>query len=135
MVRSAPIMYTLITIFYISLLAIILMVVFKRHEIKTGKQSIFSRLGQGSDHVFHAIFSGTRKGISYINKHTFIAVAQWITFHILVRVRKVYVEVKHKALENPHGKSMIDAVRGRGEVKNHGASFYLRKIAEKGTTK
>ena len=107
------------------------MVVFKRHEVKTGKASIFSRLGQGSDHIFLAIFSNVRKVLSYVNKHTFIAVAQWLTFHVLVRVRKVYVEIKHKALENPHGKHMLDAVRGRGEVKNHGASFYLRKIAEK----
>lgn len=88
-------------------------------------------MGKKSDHIFHAFFSGISKSISYVNKHTFIAVAQWITFHILVRVRKVYVEVKHQTLANPHGKKMIDAVRGRGEVKDHGASFYLRKIAEK----
>ena len=127
----ALIMYTLITIFYLSFIAMAIMVVFKRHEIKTGKPSFFSRLGKESDHVFHAIFNATRKGISYINKHTLIAVAQWMTYHVLVRVRKVYVEVKHKALANPHGKRMIDAVRGRGEIKTHGASFYLRKIAEK----
>jgi len=125
-------MYTLISIFYISLLGMIIMVLFKRHEVKTDKPSLISRLGQGSDHVFHALFGAVGKGISYINKHTFIAVAQWMTFHVLVRVRKVYVEVKHQALANPHGKKMIDAVRGRGEVRDHGASFYLRKIAEKG---
>jgi hypothetical protein len=128
-------MYTLITIFYLSFIAMAIMVVFKRQEIKTGKPSIFSRMGQGSDHIFHAIFVGVGKGISYINKHTFIAVAQWMTYHVLVRVRKVYVEIKHHALANPHGKRMIDAIRGRGEIKTHGASFYLRKIAEKGNVK
>jgi len=124
-------MYTLITIFYISLLGIILMILFKRHEVTSGKQSIFSRLGRGSDHIFQVFFTGISEGISYINKHTFIAVAQWLTFHVLVRVRKVYVEIKHRALENPHGRRMMDAIRGRGEIKDHGASFYLRKIAEK----
>jgi hypothetical protein len=125
-------MYTLIIIFYVALLGIIAMIVFKRHEVKTGKQSIFSKLGAGSDHIFHAVFDAVRMSISYINKHTFIALAQWITFHVLVHTRKVYVEVKHRTLANPHGKRMIDAVRGRGEVKDHGASFYLRKISEKG---
>ena len=109
----------------------VLRVWLKRHEVKTSKPSLVSRLGQGSDHIFQAIFSGISKGISYINKHTFIAVAQWLTYHVLVRIRKVYVEIKHHALKNPHGKKMIDAVRGRGEVSAHGASFYLRKIGEK----
>ena len=124
-------MYTLITIFYLSLIGIISMVLFKHHEIKTGKPSLPSRLGKGADHIFQTIFGSVKKSISYINKHTFIAVAQWMTYHVLVRIRKVYVEIKHHALANPHGKRMIDAVRGRGEVKDHGASFYLRKIAEK----
>jgi hypothetical protein len=124
-------MYFLITIFYLSFFGIIIMILFKRHEVKTAKPSIISRLGQGSDHIFHALFSGVGRVISYINKHTFIAIAQWVTFHILVRVRKVYVEIKHHTISNPHGKRMIDAVRGRGEVKDHGASFYLRKIRQK----
>jgi len=41
----------------------------------------------------------------------------------------VYVELKHLFMQNPHGKRMIDAVRGRGEVKHHGASFYLKMIS------
>jgi hypothetical protein len=128
-------MYTLITLFYISLIGIIVMIVSKRHEVRTGKASLISRLGRGSDDFFHTIFSSVHHAISYFNKHTFIAVAQWITFHILVHVRKIYVEIKHRMLANPHGKRMIDAVRGRGEIKDHGASFYLRKIGEKGDKK
>jgi hypothetical protein len=123
-------MYTLITIFYLSLIGIIAMILWKRHELKTGHPSLVSRLGQGSDHIFHAFFSGIRQGISYINKHTFIALAQWMAFHALVPVRKVYVEIKHKALTNPHGKKVLDAVRGKGEITSHGASFYLRNIAK-----
>ena len=124
-------MYTLITLFYISLFGIIVMILTKSRELKTGKPSIFSSMGKGSDTFFQKIFNLIQKGISYINKHTFIALAQWITFHVLVRIRKIYVEIKHKALMNPHGKKMIDAVRGRGEIRDHGASFYLRKIAQK----
>ena len=124
-------MYTLISIFYISLFGIILMVLLKRHEVKSGHPTIVSRLGKGSDDFFHAIFSSVGKFFSYINKHTFIALGHWIAFHVLVRIRKVYVDVKARALEHPQGKKMLDAVRGRGEVKDHGASFYLRRIAEK----
>ncbi len=122
-------MYTLITIFYVSLIAIILMIALKRHEVKTGNASLVSRLGKGSDDIFHAIFGAVRLTISYINKHTFIAIAQWIAFHVLLHIRKAYVEVKHRALINPHSKKVIDAVRGRGEVKHEGASFYLRRIS------
>ena len=123
-------MYTIIAIFYASLIGIIVMILLKRREVKTGHPSIVSRMGQGSDHVFHAFFSGIHQGLSYINKHTFIALAQWMAFRALVPVRKVYIEVKHKALTNPHSKKVVDAVRGRSAVTPHGASFYLRKIAK-----
>ena len=106
------------------------MILLKRREVYSGHQSIVSKIGSGSDHFFHAIFSRIHRFISYINKHTFIALAQWVIFHVLLRMRKVYVEIKHHAVNNPHGKKMIDAVRGRGEVKNHGASFYLRRISQ-----
>lgn len=124
-------MYTLITIFGISFVSIILMVLLKRHEIKSGHPTIISRLGRGSDNFFHKIFGIVRNALSYINKHTFVALAHWVAFHILVHVRKVYVQIKSSFLANPQGKKMLDAVRGRGEVKDHGASFYLRRISEK----
>ncbi len=122
-------MYTLISLFYGSFLFIIFMLLLKRHELKTGRPTIVSRLGRGSDHIFHAIFNAVGGAFSYINKHTFIAVAQWVAFHILVHIRNVYVELKHRTLSNPHGKKIIDAVRGRGEVRKEGASFYLRRIS------
>jgi len=106
------------------------MVLFKRNEVKTGKQSIVSKIGAGSDHFFTLVFDTIKKWISFINKHTFIALAHVIAYHVLLRVRHVYVEGKHQVLKNPHGKKLIDAVRGKGEVSNHGASFYLRRISE-----
>lgn len=124
-------MYTTIIIFYISAIIIVSMILLKRHEIVSGKPSIISRLGSGSDHIFHDIFIKVKKAGSYINKHTFIALTHWIAFHILVHIRKVYVQIKASFLANPQGKKMLDAVRGRGEIKNHGASFYLRRISEK----
>ena len=105
------------------------MILLKRREVTTGEQSFISKLGEGSDHIFAAIFRGIRRCISYINKHTFIALAQWVAFHVLVRVRKIYVEIKHQALQNTHSKKVIDMVRGKGEIKKHGASFYLRRIS------
>lgn len=130
MVRHSVIMYTTITIFYISLVGIIVLILLKRREVATGRQSCISKFGERTDHIFSALFRAIRQGISYINKHTFIALAQWIAFHILVHVRKVYVEIKHLWLKNAHTKKVLDMVRGKGEVKNHGASFYLRRISE-----
>ncbi len=124
-------MYTLIIIFYVSILAMLTMVLLKRRETKTGKQSLVSRLGKGTDHVFHFIFSAGRKGVSYLNRKTFMAIMHWIAYHTLYSIRKVYVELKHRALADPYGKKLIDAVRGRGEIRDHGASFYLRRISDK----
>jgi len=123
-------MYTLIALFYAALVAMAVMVVSKRHEVKTGKPSVLSRLGQGSDHFFQVIFTSVGQTISYINKHTFIALAQWLAIHVLKYIRGWYVELKHKFISTPQGKKMMDAVRGRGQVKDHGASFYLRRIGE-----
>ncbi len=124
-------MYTLITIFYASLLGIVLMLLLKRREMKTGKPSVLSRLGRGTDDLFAGFFGAIRAAVSYVNKHTFIAIAHWVAYHVLLRIRNVYVEIKHRFLSNPHGKKVIDAVRGRGEVTDHGASFYLRRIGDK----
>ncbi len=122
-------MYTLITIFYVSLVGIVVMLLLKRREAHTGHPSLVSRFGQGTDHIFTAFFGGIGRVASYVNRHTFIALAQWIAFHVLVHMRKVYVEVKHQALANTHSKKVIDMVRGKGEVKKHGASFYLKRLS------
>ena len=122
-------MYTLIIIFYGSLLGMVIMLVLKARESKSGKPSIISRMGRGLDSLFHTIFGAVGAAISFINKHTFIALAQWVAFHILVHIRKLYVELKHRALSNPHSRKVVDAVRGRSEVKKEGASFYLKRIS------
>ena len=122
-------MYTTITIFYVSLIGIIVLILLKRREVLTGHRSLASKLGEGSDHIFAAFFRGVRRWISYINRHTFIALAQWVAFHILVHVRKVYVEIKHLWLQNTHTRKVLDMVRGKGEIKKHGVSFYLRRIS------
>lgn len=123
-------MYTLITIFYASLLGIILMIVLKRREVLTSKASIVSRVGAGTDHLFQAVFSSVNRTVSYVNKHTFIALAHIIAFYVLKNIRLVYVELKHRFISTSSGKKLIDAVRGRGEVSDHGASFYLRRISK-----
>lgn len=122
-------MYTLISIFYISLLAMAAMVLFKRREVMTGRASVVSRVGSGSDHIFHAIFAAVRKGASYFNRRTAVALMHLAAYHILLRARKIYVEAKARTLAHPSGKKILDAVRGRGEVRDHGASFYLRRIS------
>ncbi|MDE2037899.1 MAG: hypothetical protein KGI69_01580 [Patescibacteria group bacterium] len=121
--------YALIAVFYASLLGMAAMVLLKRREVRTGRPSLVSRLGAGSDHFFQEAHASFRKGISYVNRRTFAALAHLAAFHVLLRVRKVYVGLKHSFISTPHGKKLIDAVRGRGEVRDHGASFYLRHIA------
>lgn len=122
-------MYTLISIFYISLLGMTAMVLFKRREVLTGQASVVSRVGAGSDHIFHAIFAAVRKALGYLNRRTAVALMHWLAYQILLRARKVYVEAKARTLAHPSGKKILDAVRGRGEVRDHGASFYLRRIS------
>lgn len=122
-------MYFAIALFYISCIGIVAMVLLKRHEVKSGHANIVSRLGRRTDAFFVRIYNVINSGVSRLDKHTFIGMAQWVAYHVLVHVRNVYVEIKHKALVNPHGRKVIDAVRGRGEVRNHGASFYLRRIS------
>lgn len=107
------------------------MLLLKRREVVSGRQTVVSRMGRVSDHFFMSVFGSVRRVISHMNRRTFISIAQWAAYHILIRVRGVYVEIKHQALSNPHSKKVIDAVRGRGEVSDHGASFYLRQISEK----
>ena len=124
-------MFFSITIFYGCLVGIIAMVLLKRHEVNSGHPSVVSRFGERTDHVCQTTFAAMRTLVAHVNKRSLIAVAQWIAYHVLLRTRKVYVEVKHQALQNPHSKKVIDAVRGRAEIKDHGASFYLRQIGEK----
>jgi len=124
-------MYLLITIFYISLFGIIAMIIIKRKEIKTPKAFALQSTESSIEKNLTKTYTNFVKFFKMFNKHTFIALSQYLTFHLLFSIRKVYVELKHRTLLNPHGKKMIDAVRGRGEVKNHGASFYLRRISGK----
>ncbi len=122
-------MYSLISIFYVSPIGMAAMLFFKRREVVSGKESFFSKAGAGSDHVFQAAHSHIRRALSYVNRRTFAALAHWIAYHVLFAIRSVYVEAKAKTLSTQSGKKLIDAVRGRGEVKDHGASFYLRRIS------
>lgn len=124
-------MYILIITFYTSFSGVILMLLLKMREAKTGKPTIVSRLGRGTDCFFHNIIEFVRKFFLYMNRHTFIALGHWIVFHTLLYVRKAYVNIKAAFISHPQGKKMIDAVRGRGEVRKEGASFYLRRIGEK----
>lgn len=107
------------------------MIIIKRKEINNS-ENFAPQLSQSSiEKKLTKIYSEFVRFFKMFNKYTFIALSQYITFHLLFRVRKIYVELKHRTLLNPHGKRMIDAVRGRGEIKNHGASFYLRRISGK----
>ncbi len=125
----------MITIFYVSILAMLAMVLLKRHEVMTGKESIVSRVGADSDHVFTAVFSTVKQGAAYVNRRNFILLMHVVAFHLLRAVRSVYVELKAQTLATQTGKRLIDAVRGRGDIKSTGASFYLRRISAEQSAK
>jgi preprotein translocase subunit SecG len=124
-------MYTLITLFYVSCIGIVGMLFLKHFEIKRGRTHALSRIYSWADGFFSATFATVQKSLSYLNRHTLVALTHWIAFHILVHIRRIYVDIKSWTLANPHGKKILDAVRGRGEIRNHGASFYLRRISDK----
>lgn len=124
-------MYILISIFYISLLGIISMILIKRAEMKNGDISLADKIESSVEVTLSKVYARILVFFKLFNRHTFVALAQFMTFHVLLRIRNIYVEIKHRTLQNPHGKRMIDAIRGRGEVKNHGASFYLRRISDR----
>ncbi len=124
-------MYLLITIFYLSFAGMATMVLLKRREILSGQGIAASGIGQKIDRSFQAVWSAFGHFVAGFNRRNLIAVVQLVAYHILLRVRRVYVELKHRTLMNPHGRKVIDAVRGRGEIRNHGASFYLRRIGDK----
>lgn len=107
------------------------MILIKRNELKKNTSSPSSPTVVSIEQTLSKTFTQIRRSGRFFNKHTIIVLIQFLTFHILFRIRKIYVELKHRVLQNPHGKKMLDAVRGRGEIKNHGASFYLRRISDR----
>jgi hypothetical protein len=110
-------------------MGIIAMILLKKAEMKNGDDYFAEKIESTVELALTKIYSKIVYALRLVNRRTFIALAQYITYHLLFRIRKIYVEIKYRTLQNPHGKRMIDAIRGRGEVKNHGASFYLRRIS------
>jgi hypothetical protein len=118
-------------IFIISLLGIVGMLFLKLHEVKTGKQSLISRLGESTDHHVHDAYDAVKYFISHLNRRTAIAAAQWVAVHVLSWLRSIYHRIYRLAHLNPHSKKVIDIVRGKVEVqRNGGSSFFLKEISE-----
>lgn len=107
------------------------MIGIKTAEINSGKKSWLSRLTDVTNLSMHNAYMWIKKVLSYVNKHNAIALTQWIAYHILSRIRQLYIILHKKAHAYPHSKKVIDMVRGKGEVnKNGGASVYLKRISE-----
>jgi len=118
-------------IFFISLLGIITMIVLKSIELRSGKKSLFFRMGAGTDHLVYGAYQKIRFVFSHINKHNAVNFLQWIAYHVLSVFHKLFMWVRDKAHRHPHSKKVIDMVKGKIEInQNGGASFFLKKIAE-----
>ncbi|MEY2664474.1 MAG: hypothetical protein RIT04_282 [Candidatus Parcubacteria bacterium] len=121
---------SMILVFFITLLAIVGMFVLKAIEIRTGKQSVLSKLGKSTDQHVHSAYDSVRYVLSHMNRNTAVAATQWVAVHVLSWLRAVYIKAYHIAHRHPHSKKVIDMVRGKGEVNlNGGSSFFLKQIA------
>jgi hypothetical protein len=124
-------MIPLIIIFYLSFICIILMLWMKRLELVADRKYFLTNLANKNDHIFEKLHNDIRTGISYFNKHTFIAFLQWIAAGILSWLRSLYIKLFHIARKYPHSKKVIDMVQGKGETTGvGGASFFLKKISD-----
>ena len=100
-------------------------------EIRSGRKSWISRIADRTNHRVHDVFDWIKKSISYINRKSAIVLIEWIAYHILSGVRKVYIWAYNKVHAHPPSKRVIDMVRGKGEVnRNGGSSIFLKKISE-----
>jgi hypothetical protein len=103
----------------------------KHLELVSGKKYFLTNLADKNDHIFEKLHSDMRTGISYFNKHTFIAFLQWVAAGILSWLRNLYIKLFHIARKYPHSKKVIDMVQGKGETTGvGGASFFLKKISD-----
>ena len=124
-------MITLITLFYLSFILMIAMLWMKRLELVSGKKYFLTNLADKNDHVFEKLHEDIRTGISYFNKHTFIAFLQWIAIGLLSWLRNLYIKLFHIAKKYPHSKKVIDMVQGKGQTTSiGGVSFFLKKISD-----
>jgi len=103
----------------------------KRLELVSGKKYFLTNLADKNDHVFEKLHEDIRTGISYFNKHTFIAFLQWIAIGLLSWLRNLYIKLFHIAKKYPHSKKVIDMVQGKGQTTSiGGVSFFLKKISD-----
>ncbi len=123
-------------LFILSLLGIILMIYLKFFELKTGKESLVSKISSNTNHIVHDYFIKAKTFISYFNRKTALALIQWIAYHILSWVRGMYIRLRKMAHMHPPSKKVLDMVRGKGEVDmNKGSSIYLKMISSEGENK
>lgn len=121
---------TSIISFYVSFLGIISMVGFKAIELRSGKKSWISKLSDKTNHKVHEYYDNFTNTLRYVNRHSALALVQWIAYHILSWARNVYIWAYKKAHSHAPSKKVIDMVRGRGEInRNSGSSFYFKSIS------
>ena len=106
--------------FFASLAGIIGMIIWKKMPTHT-------KIDQTIDSVYRRV----SRFISYFNRHSAIALIQWVVYHVLSLIRSVYIAIRAKAHAHPPSKKVLDMVRGKVVIdRNSGASFYLKKIGE-----
>ena len=107
------------------------MLVLKNRELSMGKQSVIARLGERTDSTFQATWIKVRYYFAHVNATNAIGSVQWLAFHFLTLLKKMYIKLHEFAYGNPHSKKVIDMVKGRGVEHTRGAaSFFLKKISE-----
>ncbi len=122
-------MIVIITLFYFSLLTIILMVLWKLVSIRELKFSLI----EGIEKEFHGKFNRVVHEVWYVffvpylvRVRAFVLALFFTIAHEVLRITSVWGE----KLKARHSK-LFDMVKGKGVIKKKGsASFFLRDVAD-----
>jgi hypothetical protein len=106
----------LIATFYISLLGILGMFAFKAFELRTGRESLLSRITSSANHIVHARVEKTKRILSMINRRNAL-------------LRKSYRSAREKFFKK--FPKLHEVMSGKGSIRKKGSvSFFLQSIKE-----
>ncbi len=120
-------------VFWVALLAIMVMVYSKRVEIRTGKLSFLGKIGEKSNDKLRYWYRGVR---NFFSARSLALIFAWCRVHLVRTVSKTekVVAGSYSAIKK-HPK-VAKIFRGHTEVKNTSeASTFLKKIGEDDTLK
>ncbi len=115
----------MIYLFSISVIAALLMLVGKQHELSTGKVTVFASFLKKTDPILKQYWNSFIHFLSLFNKRT-----ARLLLHMIVEEMIHFLKAIKRRLDSKQSKFFM-MVKGKGEVKRRGsASFFLKHIKE-----